>query len=377
MLTRALGIPLLVILLSVANPLRADTQTCNLDEQMEKRRQSLVRVDMIPVTEVLKQNLDTGDGSIDIAEGNWLKQIWITAFIFSAMKMVATDYHCERKEELEYPQRSGVGWLVEIPSDAYAEIFLVSDGVADAVAGSEDRFEKDGRYLYDKDNRREYRIDSTLDFLIEAQDILLPPINGRQLRLAVSGPYWRAAEWGEEVIGYLRTTKNGRVSDQRYVNYSARHILCIRNGAVSLISAPMDMSGRDLASNLSEQAENCSDAVQIGPNYFEKSGSKIRPGIGGLSRREERRNILVKIVDRNSEEKLFLWSTVGPINPFDAMVVIDKLSRNWGNETTINWAVGLVDDELLSGPVVFDGNSGILALTDTDIRSGGFLLFYE
>ena len=123
--------------------------------------------------------------------------------------------------------------------------------------------------------------------------------------------------------------------------------------------------------------EECKNAFQVGPAYFENGKDKI--GISDTSPDRGRRNVLIRLTEGGASEKLYLWSTVSPISQFDTMVVVETITDRL--EMSIKWAVGLQDRAFLSGPLIFSGDGSEdrrpLRLAATDKPTGALLVFFD
>lgn len=196
--------------------------------------------------------------------------------------------------------------------------------------------------------------------------------------------FWKLSRRGEVPIGTL--VKNNVVEHDFRANFSARYVLCsTKSGSVALLDGKVGMFG-DLGS---ESGGECTAAVQVGPALFERLPDSPRGdaklGIGADSRNRSRRNILIKVnADAEGDEsgaRLVLLSTLFDIASYDAMVASDLLVRKLSNEGglagegKIVWAVGLVDDESLSGPILTMDGRPILELSEVNRPTGAIMQF--
>lgn len=349
---------------------QASEQICDLNEQKAKRQDSIELIRMKSMQEVFGGELE------GIEERSWLKKLRLVVFEFGGTTFEASTYLCDRRREVSYPKYRGTAWLVEVPSGAAAEILVIRDAFAELVRETPERYEAAGKLILDLEEGREFRVESTLSFLVSARDLLYPESQGRKLRLAVSGPYWKVAKYGEGVIGFLRTSRNEDRANQEYEEFSARHILCIEEGKVGLIRVSRGGDGKRNVEEARKRAERCTDGIQVGPNYLEYDGQKSHAGIGGVSLSPERRNVLVQLGENGKEDRLLLLSTTTPISAFDAMVLIAEVGKMVGENVVVKWAVGLADGQLLNGPAVFDDES-MTMFTESDRPAGAYLVFYE
>ena len=231
------------------------------------------------------------------------------------MKDVALTFGCKVvEEEISFPHYAGFGWVVAMPDDA--TFSLVDRSISDTTIRS---------YLDEERGKASNSVDA--------------------LRMLVSGPFWRLGRHGEVPIGAL--VRDGKFEENYRDNFSARHVLCATEGGVELMDRKM----------FEAQKAKCSFAFQLGPALFERSTSgRAKLGIGSNSMNRSRRNILIKVDADGSvagaDGSLILLSTLFDIAVYDAMIASELLVRKLPNGGEIAWAVGLVDDESLSGPVL-------------------------
>ena len=298
---------------------------------MEKRLKGAT----IDIMDVLSENWDTGEVAIH----------------FVRIKFHQTDvedtltYGCEPATGVgSFPAHTGFAWIVVMPNET--TFSLVDRGVSDTT------------------------IWSYLD-----EEIGGAPLNSvDSLVMLVSGPFWRLSRRGELPIGALvRDTK--KVQDFR-PDFSAKHVLCSKmDGSIELIVGKAKMFDESVT-------PLCAAAIQVGPALFERSPKALGPaklGIGSNSTNRSRRNILIKVKAndsaRKSEESLILLSTLFDIASYDAMVASKLLVRKLPSRGEIVWAVGLVDDESLSGPVFIMNGRPVLQLTEASRPTGAIMQF--
>ena len=254
-------------------------------------------------------------------------------------------YGCEPSERHGFfPAYSGFSWMVLMPSKT--SFSLVEHGRIDTTIRS---------YLEEELGERESGMEA--------------------LRVLVSGPFWKLGRGGEVPIGAL---VRGGVTEQDFrPNFSAKYVLCsTKSGSVHLLDGKVGMfenrerghdgrqsDFRGLSASV-DDAE-CAAAIQVGPALFERwpdgrPRGEAKLGIGADARNRSRRNVLIKVAtpNRESEGRLILLSTLFDVASYDAMVVSKLLVQKLSNEGTLTgeerivWAVGLVDDESLSGPIL-------------------------
>ena len=190
------------------------------------------------------------------------------------------------------------------------------------------------------------------------------------LRVLVSGPFWRLGRRGELPIGAL---VRGNVLEQEFrSDFSAKHVLCSKDGSIDLIDGRAVEPAKMVEFN-KNIAEKCEAAIQVGPALFEQvpePGYPAKQGIGSSSMHRARRNILIR-----TTENLILFSTLFDIASYDAMIASELLVRKREKYGKILWAVGLVDDESLSGPVLVVDGKPVLELTEASRPTGAVMEF--
>lgn len=257
----------------------------------------------------------------------------------------ALTYGCQPVTGVEsFPAHIGFAWIVVMPNET--TFSLVDRSAADTTIRSYLNKEVGGVPLNSLDS----------------------------LSMLVSGPFWRLSRRGELPIGVLvRDTK--KVQDFR-PDFSAKHVLCSKeDGSIELIVGKAKMFDES-ATTL------CAAAIQVGPALFERSTNVFGPaklGIGGNSTNRSRRNVLIKVKANDpaheAEGDLILLSTLFDIASYDAMIASELLVRKLPGRGEIVWAVGLVDDESLSGPVFTMNGRPVLQLTEVSRPTGAIMQF--
>ena len=190
--------------------------------------------------------------------------------------------------------------------------------------------------------------------------------------LLVSGPFWRLGRTGESPIRAL--VRNSLVEQDFRPRFSAKYVLCSKIGdGIELMRGRIGMFEQS-------SAATCVAAIQVGPALFEPStDGRAKLGIGGDSVNRSRRNILIKgkagATGRRARERLVLLSTLFDIAAYDAMVTSELLMRKL-RLGEIAWAVGLVDDESLSGPVLTTKGGPVLELVEAGRPTGAIMKFF-
>ena len=271
-------------------------------------------------------------------------------------------YGCERAElDGAFPSYGGFAWALLMPSQS--SFSLIGPGRADTSILS---------YL-------EKRADGTGN----AMDVNV-------LRVLVSGPFWKLSRRGEIPIGAL--IEDGVTKQDFRTNFSAKYVLCSKEGG------GVELMGGKIAGKV-ESVENldalsCTAAIQVGPALLERSRAhehaelrtqgQAKLGIGVNSRNRSRRNILISVKTdaptHMASERLVLLSTLFDVASYDAMVASEVLARKLSEEGmlagegSVAWAVGLVDDESLSGPILaMEGRT--LELSEVNRPTGAIMQF--
>ena len=256
-------------------------------------------------------------------------------------------YGCKNVGRISYPGYGGFAWLMVLPGKSTFSV--VED--------------KSGSFFRDT--------------AIQTQIASRKRPNG-ELAVLVSGPFWKLGQRGEVPIGALVVA--GELRQSYREGFSARYVLCSREGGVDLIDPEY---ARLLVKNESASEHGtlgCSAAIQVGPAFIERAHDGTRLGIGGDSMNASRRNILVYTapsLERNAEDThLLLLSTSFDVGTYDAMVIVhailDVLDDDVGK---VAWAVGLVDDESLSGPAIVRRGRPPIYLAETARPTGAILHF--
>lgn len=254
-------------------------------------------------------------------------------------------YSCKNAGSGSYPAYRGFAWLVVMPATS---TFSIVDHQTDGF----------------------FR-DTTIEAIVEKESDLL---QADDVVVLVSGPFWKLGQRGEMPIGAIVVDRE--VRNSYLTGFSAKYVLCSTSSGVGLL-AP---SGEETTIKKEELTE-CSAAVQVGPAFVEKRGEGTVPGIGGNSMNTARRNILVRTsgvdgdgIADESGGHILLFSTMFDIGVYDAMAAIYRALDVLGGETQrIAWAVGLVDDESLGGPVIVNGRATTIHLAETSRPTGAIL----
>ena len=344
---------------------------CDLDGQKQRRKQS-GRVVIRPA-EQTKEPV------------HWA-HVKLTIAFFDAIEIESTTYSCDKSRNANHPGYVTYGWLTEVPVNSPAEFLSIPHAVRSLATKNPRRYEVRRNTWIDLETNSVVSVEPTIDFLLEHGRALVPDVWWGRVGLIVSAPYWKVTETGPAAIGFLKLEGAGRggVGEvrQNYVNFSGRHILCARrNGGIDLISPETtETLAGGPAQAMEKKAAECSSAVQVGPAYFELGDEgdarRNKTGIAGLSLEKARRNILFRTRSTGSE-KMFLWTSVGALSPFDAMVLVELLADQVVAENSVVWAVGLQDDEFISGPLLFSDRGRAAALADTDVPTGAVLVIFD
>jgi len=228
----------------------------------------------------------------------------------------------------------------------------------------------------------EYGLEATIDFFIEHREAFEL---ADEFRLVLSGPFWRQEDFGEVPIGLIKSRNGGL--QQRYVDFVARHILCFRSEGLSLIDRGVvsnfvpvqeingDARQRAVTAEMeSRVAQECGAAIQVGPTLWEPQadGSAPQPGISGLSMREGRRNVIFSLAGPRGP-RTFMISSISSVGSFDTMALVQGLAQVIEPEGSVEWAVGMQDEQYLSGPVLVEDGT-VHRLTDTDVPTGALVV---
>ena len=362
----------LFLLLSITHIAQAECKPGALDRQKEQRAGSLEALKKINYTEL--------NPSEDSSQDDQLGKVWMIFYSFKGISFKASTYRCKKSRMVDYREHRGISWIVDVSDYKRVGILDVRGALSDYARRNPERYQVRHNFFVDVESGSEIPISSTIDFVKANLVHFFPDSDTQPPRAIVSGPYWKTSEYGEEVIGLFKKVGDGSDLSQGYhVNFRARHILCTMDTGLDLISPPIaepPYEGDALKREMERQTEKCSSAIQIGPAYFERNEQMNKTGIAGLSLSEAARNILIRAVGNDKSEKTFLWTIKSRISPFDAMVLIEAIADELVGEKSIAWAVGLTDDDFLSGPTILldDGSEYDLAPTDSSV--GALLVFY-
>ena len=362
----------IVLVLSFAIGADAVCDPGELQEQKQNRASSLQLVAPRPLAELYSLS--------HLAKDSQFRNVWEILYSFGKITFEATTYGCNKQRQVDYPERHGRSWIYDVTELKTAAILDVRQVLSETADRQPDRYRVRHGYFIDAVMGRELRIASTIDFVVANPEFFFFRLEGQIPRAMVSGPYWKASEYGEKVIGLLKTPEDGNDLGQSYhVDFRGRHILCATEEGIDLISpeSKEDDGRGELKEKMERQAGKCTSAIQIGPAYFERNGEMNKTGIAGLSLSEARRNIVIRAIAPDKSEKTFLWTGEQPISPFDAMVLIEAICDRLVGKQSIQWAVGLSDDHFLSGPVILLDNGSFYPLAPTDPPVGALLVFYE
>jgi len=328
------------LLLALVHGAYADDQVPEPDCE-ERKRASMER-----------RIVDTTIDLIDVLPKKWDNKAVTVNFMHIEFVHTNVDgqtltYGCEpTKGHDSFPAYAGFGWMVLMPSKTSFSLL-----------------------------GRPSRADTTIRSYLEEEIGDLKKQNGASnLRVLVSGPFWKLSRDGEVPIGAL-VRDNNTEQDFR-ANFSAKYVLCsTTDGRVNLRDGKVGMFENSTA-------PSCAAAIQVGPALFERSDDPhgyAKIGIGADSRNRSRRNILIRVSgDAPSSESggsLILLSTLFDIATYDAMVASERLVRKLSDEGKVVWAVGLVDDESLSGPILTMNGGPTLELTETSRPTGAIMQF--
>lgn len=312
--------------------------------ECEERKRELMEVrlgsTMMNVIEGLPANWDTEEVAINLLQ---------IEFSHMLAEETMLTYGCEPAKVGRFtPGYSGFAWAVSMPiTTTFSLIHPRDHRITDTTIRS---------YL------DEESADSSND--VDA------------LRMLVSGPFWRLGRSGEVPIGAL-VSKGVKRQDFR-PNFSARYVLC------STPDMGLDLTTGSARMFEGPQARKCDAAIQVGPAQFEPpdpsaNDENAKLGIGANSMNRSRRNVLIKVKAsaRNGTPKgsLILLSTLFDIASYDAMIASELVVRKLSGDGRIVWAVGLVDDESLSGPVLTIRGRPALELVEANRPTGAIMQF--
>lgn len=280
----------------------------------------------------------------DLRYGPITKSLSLVRFEFPELDIDAVSYSCRQAKTLALPAHMGLAWLVQVPPGTKIATELAESGRdSQGTAG-------------------------TLLDGFPAMDVAV-----ERSRVLLSGPFWRVGRFREEPIGLV--VRQGQLLQPYEPDFSATQVLCANAADYTLsLLASHDHANIDRAAT-----EACSTAIQVGPAFFEASSELGRVGIGATSTYESRRNLvaLLKDPDPNSTEggRTVLLSTITDISAFDTMVLVDAIADQLFDGSAVRWAVGLVDDESLLGPVLLTPGRTPLRLTQTNLPTAAILVF--
>ena len=270
--------------------------------------------------------------------------ISLIRFEYRELILDAVSYDCRSTKSVVLPSHIGLAWLITIPQ------------------GTEITTE-----MPERGHPSHGFVGASLEDLLAADQAEQRP------RLILSGPFWRVGRYHEEPIGIF--VKQGELVASFKSGFSAAHVLCVGQDkqTVSLLG-PREHGDID-----QDAVAQCSSAIQVGPAFFENSHERGRVGIGATSTYESRRNVLALLenLDQRSthSRKLVLLSTITEIGAFDAMVLVDTVADQLYGSSAVRWAIGLVDDESLLGPILLAPEQPPLRLTQTNRPFGAALIF--
>ncbi len=304
----------------------------------------------------------------------------IVSYGFERSRNRAMTYSGRDVGILDYPASGGFVWLLRIDPDLQGDVFQVRDVLDKAARREPNRYLVTPDVLLDIDKGIELRINSTIRFFAENRD-RFP--GGESVRVVLSGPFWRQEEYGEDALGLVKNRRDGLV--QGWLDFSARHVLCFPESGVDLIDADLvsdRLDGEILPAELTvamerEVRSRCEAAIQVGPTFIERRRQRetgLQYGISGASVREAARNIVMAVAREGGGSDVFVVTTMSSISSFDMMVVLERIAALAFGEREILWAVGIQDEELLSGPLMIrDGRA--ISLNSIDNPAGALVVF--
>ena len=346
---------------------------CDVEEEKARRKASLIDAGILDVSNMLEETLPND---------SWIRKLKLTQHLFLPGELSPSLSNCidtYQGKRLEQSTAGGLalGWLLEISARAEAEVLVIRDGLEEVASHNPDRYNLTGNLFVDWKERREIRVDSTIDFLADNLEIFFPESESRIPRLAISGPRWKVTEFGEEVIGLLKTARNESRLNQPYDVNSEENVLCVREGRIEIVGPPSDASPRERRREIELKVEECTDAIQVGPSYLELVDAVEEQDIGGDLFSEARRSVLFQTTDPSLDAKMFLWTTIEPVSRFDGMIAIESIAASLDNGSTIDWAFELADEQFVSGPYIFEKGGSLSVLSESDRPVGAILVFSE
>ncbi|MEM1076170.1 MAG: hypothetical protein AAGI36_17040 [Pseudomonadota bacterium] len=300
-------------------------------------------------------------------------------YSFSALDMEASNYRGSVVRTVSYEAYKGEALLVAVPEDANVSVVHIRDSLSrlSRAEGNSKRFYLDDNYWADFETGAELEIAPSIDFFMENEAYF---DRHAQPKLILSGPFWNEDSYGQRPMGVFKTRADGTISG--FLDFDAQHILCIDDDApMELISIEVLAEGKRTkdASAVGRRAdaiveEQCAAAIQIGPAFFEQKldgETGLQPGISGLSLRPAKRIVLLRYRAGGGSQSTFIFFEE-KISSFDTMVAVGRIAESLSDEPDpIEWAVGLRDEEFLSGLLPGAGR----VINDTSVPVGALLVF--
>ncbi|NOE33483.1 MULTISPECIES: hypothetical protein [unclassified Ruegeria] len=290
---------------------------------------------------------------------------------FSQTEFFATNFRCSVTRQQAYPAYRAFTWLIELPNDEEYSVLPIRNLTNAALESEGSNIQRIGDIVLFLESGRELFLSSSIDFLVNNNELLFP--DSSQFRLLVSGPFFRPTKDGEEPIGIILSKTLGKLGEYR--NFSGRHVLCVGQNGLDLLERDWlaeklgvpTSNEKVLDSAIDKYAtENCSDAFQTGPAFWERPRSgdtQSVPGISGLSLRAAQRNVIFRI-GSGEDYRTFLASSISSVSSFDMMVIVAAIAAEIDDTLPVVWAIGLQDEDYLAGPLLqLDGNQMRLAPT--------------
>jgi hypothetical protein len=304
----------------------------------------------------------------------------LVSFAFDRSEGRAATYGGRDLGEATFPAIGGFAWLYRLGPDLVGDVVQIRQ-MLDAVAASDrDRYYVTPDIFLDVEEGVEFEIETTIRFLIENGE-LFPEAGLDRVRVVFSGPFWRQQEYGEEALGLIKTRGEGQ--RQGYVDFSARHVLCMGERGVDLIDADLVAHERQAAeaelviAMESEVRTRCEAAVQIGPTFIERrrgGEGSLRYGISSASRRPAARNLVMAVAGPDGAREVFVVTTTSSIGSFDMMIVLEQIAALTLEGGEIVWAVGIQDEDQMSGPLILsDGRA--TSINSIDRPTGALIVF--
>lgn len=301
--------------------------------------------------------------------GSWVGNIWLTTHLLPGIDAEGGLF-CDVASPNSY-----FGWLIEVPTTAIAAIFELENEI-EKLLRSERGYLRSGRLLFNAVTEEAVFADSTISFLASQVDLFFPREEGKILKLAVSGPSWRLSEFGEDILGYLKTSENGVRPRKPYNPALAGYILCIKEGRITLIQGERQASWEELKGQMDAAADHCGEAIQVGPSFLRRDVNVSEQVTEDL-REPQHRNILLRTTT-GGREKTYLWSSAQPIPWVDASLITEDILASLEGDIAESWAVGLAGGKRAAGPYLFDKHGLDVNLSSGEnTRVGAMLLLYE